>query len=115
MSDQLPQPLGSIGPDLAYALRRLADRWLPDHGLVELRSALAIAAQLAQESDSSEDLSDQLRAIASGARSRAPEPSPGANAGANSEPAPDSPPGPTTAPAPKGKGQPPSRAKSAAA
>jgi hypothetical protein len=82
---------------------------------VELRSALAIAAQLAQESDSSEDLSDQLRAIASGARSLAPEPSPEPEAGASSEPAPASPPGPTTAPAPKTQGQPPRRAKSAAA
>jgi hypothetical protein len=114
MSDQLPQPRGSIGPDLVYALRRLAERWLPDHGLVELRSALAIAAQLAQESDSSEDLSDQLRAIASGARSLAPEPSSEPEAGASSKPAPDSPPTPTAAPARKAKSQAP-QAKSAAA
>lgn len=112
MADQLPD---SIGPDLAYALKRLALDWLPDHGLVEVRQALALAAQLAPASDSTEDLADQLKAIASGARSLAPEPSPEPDAGASSEPAPDSPPRPTTAPAPKIKGQPPSRAKSAAA
>ena len=112
MADQLPD---SISPDLAYALRRLAADWLPSHGLVEVRHALALAAQLAPASKSSQDLIDQLWAIASGERSLAPEPSPEPEAGASSEPAPDSPPGPTTAPAPKTQGQPPRRAKSAAA
>jgi hypothetical protein len=101
MADQLPD---SIGPDLAYALQRLADRWLPFHGLVEARQALALAVELAPASHSSEDLGDQLSAIASGARSLAPEPSPEPNVGASREPAPDSP-----------KSQLPDRTKSAAA
>lgn len=112
MADQLPD---SISPDLAYALRRLATDWLSSHGLVEARHALALAAQLAPASDSPEDLAAQLWAMANGERSLAPEPSPVPDAGASSEPAQDSPPEPTTAPAPKIKGQPPSRAKSAAA
>jgi len=112
MADQLPD---SIGPDLAYALQRLADRWLPFHGLVEARQAMALAVKLAPASDSSEDLSYQLSAIASGARSLAPEPCPESDDGASSEPAPDSPPGLTTAPAPKIKGQLSDRTKTATA
>lgn len=88
MADQLPD---SVGPDLAYALRRLVNDWLPDHGLVEVRHALALAAQLAPASDSPEDLADQLKAIASGERSLTAGPSAEADAGPiNTEPASDS-------------------------
>lgn len=108
MADQLPD---SISPDLAYALKRLALDWLPDHGLVEVRQALALAAQLASASDSPEDLADLLVASSSMARFLAPEPT----AKPEGTPTPASAPEPTTAPAPKIKGHPPSRAKSAAA
>ena len=88
MANQLPD---SIGPDLAYAIQRLAYAWLPLHGLGEVRQALALAAQLAPASDSPEDLADQLKAIASGERSLTAGPSPEPDAGAiTTEPASDS-------------------------
>jgi hypothetical protein len=95
--------------------QKKAARMLDSLNIDWANRGMAEPAEVKSMKRSLQDLIDQLWAIASGERSLAPEPSPEPEAGASSEPAPDSPPGPTTAPAPKTQGQPPRRAKSAAA